>query len=165
MNRLRHVRGGVCGNMLRGNVERTSIYVFSTHGPPPPQDTWHLPAAPRCLPPGGMGEAAAPLGMGAARTCAAYAGSWGGGGSWEAGRPCGRARRARRHLWGHVASWGSVGKPMAEDQRARPAGPRQSPAAGKSKHSPESLYHPILESLQTWGVRGLGKAAPPQRTE
>ena len=54
---------------------------------------------------------------------------------------------------------------MEEDQRARPAGRRQSPAAGKSKLSPESLYHPILESRQTWGVRGLGKAAPPQRTE
>ena len=84
-------------------------HMFFQQMAPPPQDTWHLPAAPRCLPPGGMGEAAAPLGMGAARTCAAYAGSWGGGGSWDAGRRCGSARRARRYPWGHVGSRGSVG--------------------------------------------------------
>ena len=137
---------------------------FQQMEPPPPANV-----APSCCTPvlttrgDGGGSGASGHGGGADLCCVRQVG--GRGGSWEAGRRCRSARRARRYLWGHVASWGSVGQPMEEDQRARPAGRRQSPDAGKSKLSPERLFYPILEIRQTRGVRGLGKAAAPQRPE
>ena len=92
--------------------------------------------------------------------------SRGAGGGWEAGRRCGRARRARelRYLWWHAACWGSVGRAMEEYQRARPAGWGESLAAGKFKLS-ERLYYPILEVRNIRGARGVGWAETPDNRE